>query len=317
MLFDIHRGRWDKQLLDALEIPADMLPEIRSSNEIIGFTDKAILKREIPICSVLGDQQAALFGQACFLRGMVKNTYGTGCFILSNIGESPFVSPSGLLSTIAWCLDGKITYALEGSIFIGGAIVQWLREGLGIINENSDTELIGRRTPDSGGVFFVPALSGLGAPYWDMYARGIIIGITRDTRRNHIVRAALESICLQTADVLDIMTKDAGIRMKSLAVDGGASQNDFLMQLQSDLLGLRVERPMIFETTALGTAFLAGLTSGVWQDLEELRQLRRINRVFRPTMAREMRQRIRKDWKRAVDRSRNWTNPRAAATLCD
>jgi glycerol kinase len=206
---------------------------------------------------------------------------------------------------------------LEGSIFIGGAIVQWLRDGLELINQNSDTELIGRRTPDSGGVYFVPALSGLGAPYWDMYARGMIIGITRDTRRNHIIRAALESICLQTADVLDIMTKDDGIRMKSLAVDGGASQNDFLMQLQSDLLGLQVERPMIFETTALGTAFLAGLTSGVWQDLEELRQLRRINRVFRPTMPREMRLRIRKDWKRAVDRSRNWTNPRAARTLCD
>jgi len=310
MLFDIRRGRWDKQLLDALEIPVDMLPEVKSSNDYVGFTDKAVVGREIPICAVLGDQQAALFGQACFTKGSVKNTYGTGSFTLANIGEQPSLSKSGLISTIAWSLDGKITYALEGSVFIGGAIVQWLREGLGIIGKNSDTELIGRTTADSGGVFFVPALSGLGAPYWDMYARGMIIGITRDTRRNHVVRAALESICLQTADVVDVMRRTAQIRIRSLAVDGGAAANNFLMQLQADLLGLQVERPMILETTALGASFLAGLTSGVWQDMEELRQLRRIGRVFTPAMPRAARLHLRQEWKRAVERCRNWTNPR-------
>jgi glycerol kinase len=214
-----------------------------------------------------------------------------------------------LLSTIAWVLGQKATYALEGSVFIGGAVVQWLRDGLRIIEKSSDSEKIGRRTPDSGGVFFVPALTGLGAPYWDMYARGMIIGITRDTTRNHIIRAALESICLQTADVIDTMAVSSGIRVKSLAVDGGASVNNFLMQLQADLLALRVERPVIFETTALGAAFVAGLSSGVWSDLKELRHLRRVDRVFRPSMPKAVRSQIRASWRRAVGRALGWANP--------
>ena len=309
MIFDINRRRWDQRLLDALEIPSDMLPEVKPSNGTFGFTDKALFGREIPICGVLGDQQAALFGQAGFKKGSVKNTYGTGCFILSNVGQRFPVPRSGLLSTIAWSLNDKVTYALEGSVFIGGAVVQWLRDELRIVERNSDTERIGRKTPDTGGIFFVPAFTGLGAPYWDMYARGLIIGITRDTTRNQIIRAALESICLQSADVLDTMTASSGLRAKSLAVDGGASVNNFLMQLQADLLGFQVERPVISETTALGVAFLAGLASGVLGDLEELRRLRKIERVFKPSMSEGRRLRIRADWKRAVERALDWANP--------
>jgi glycerol kinase len=309
MIFDIARKRWDRRLLDALEIPSDMLPEVKPSNDVFGFTDKTLFGREIPICGVLGDQQAALFGQACFDKGSLKSTYGTGCFILSNVGERTIVPKSRLLSTIAWVLGQKTTYALEGSVFIGGAVVQWLRDGLRIIDKSSDSEKIGRRTPDSGGVFFVPALTGLGAPYWDMYARGMIIGITRDTTRNHIIRAALESICLQTADVIDTMTMSSGIRLKSLAVDGGASVNNWLMQLQSDLLALRVERPVILEATALGAAFVAGLSSGVWHDLNELRHLRRVDKVFRPSMTKAVRSQMRASWKRAVTRALGWANP--------
>jgi len=309
MIFDIARKRWDQQLLDALDIPSDMLPEVKPSNEVFGFTDKALFGKEIPICGVLGDQQAALFGQACFDKGAVKNTYGTGCFILSNVGDHSSVPKSRLLSTIAWVLGQKATYALEGSVFIGGAVLQWLRDGLRIIEKSSDSEKIGRRTPDSGGVFFVPALTGLGAPYWDMYARGMIIGITRDTTRNHIIRAALESICLQTADVIDAMTVSSGMRVKSLAVDGGASVNNLLMQLQADLLALRVERPVIFETTALGAAFVAGLSSGVWSDLKELRHLRRVGRVFRPSMPKAVRSQIRASWRLAVGKALGWADP--------
>jgi glycerol kinase len=311
MIFDINRRRWDKHLLEALEIPPEMLPEVKSSNETFGFTDKALFRKEIPICGVLGDQQAALFGQAGFKKGSIKNTYGTGCFILSNVGGQPIFSKSGLLSTIAWVIDHKVTYAIEGSVFIGGAVVQWLRDKLRIIRKSSDTEAIWRGTPDNGGVFFVPALTGLGAPYWDMYARGMIIGLTRNTTRNHIVRAALEAICLQTADVIDAIRSSSSIAMKSLAVDGGASVNDCLMQLQADVLGIRVERPDILETTALGAAFLAGLSSGVWNDLSELSNLRRINRVFTPRMGKAARLQLRVDWERAVRRARGWANPQA------
>ena len=314
MMFDIHRRCWDQRLLDILEIPLDMLPEVKASNEVFGFTDRAFFGSEIPICGVLGDQQAALFGQAGFKKGSIKNTYGTGCFILSNVGEQPVVSKSNLLSTIAWVIDGKATYAVEGSVFIGGAVVQWLRDKLAIIKDSSDTESIARSTPDNGGVYFVPALTGLGAPYWDMYARGMIIGITRDTTRDHIVRAALEAICMQTADVIDTMTGSSGIRVKSLAVDGGASVNNFLMQLQSDLLGLCVERPTILETTALGAAFLAGLSSGVWSDLKELGALRKVDRVFKPRMAKAKRLELRREWKRAVLRTRGWAAPKASVS---
>jgi len=314
MLFDIHRRGWDRRMLDVLEIPECMLPEVKSSNELFGFTEKSLFGREVPICGVLGDQQAALFGQAGFNKGSVKNTYGTGCFMLSNVGEHPALARSGLLSTIAWVIDKKPTYAVEGSVFIGGAIVQWLRDKLSIINESSDTESVALRTPNNGGVYFVPALTGLGAPYWDMYARGMIIGITRDTTREHLIRAALEAICMQSADVIEAMTESSGVRVKSLAVDGVASVNNFLMQFQSDVLGIRVERPTILETTALGAAFLAGLSSGVWTDMKEISLVRRISRVFNPRMTKATRLELRLEWKRAVSRARGWAKPKIASS---
>ena len=309
MIFDLKRRSWDPRLLDLLEIPADMLPEVKSSSEIFGYTDARLFGREIPIGGVVGDQQGALFGQAGFERGAAKNTYGTGCFILLNAGDRPPTPRFGLISTIAWSLKDRVSYALEGSVFIGGAVIQWLRDRLRIIEKASDTERIGHETPDSGGVFFVPALTGIGAPYWDMYARGLIIGITRDTTRNQIVRAALESICLQTVDVLEAMTKTTGGRLRSLKVDGGASVNNFLMQLQADLLGLPIERSTVAETTALGAAFLAGLAVGVWDDLDELKNLRRVDRVFRPAMAANVRAEMREGWKRAVQRALDWARP--------
>ena len=312
MIFDIKRRSWDPRLLDLLEIHADMLPEVKSSSEIFGYTDAKLLGREIPISGVVGDQQAALFGQAGFEKGAAKNTYGTGCFILLNAGDRPPTPRFGLISTIAWSFKDRTSYALEGSVFIGGAVIQWLRDRLRIIEKASDTEQIGRGTPDSGGVFFVPALTGIGAPYWDMYARGLIIGITRDTTRNQIIRAALESICLQTVDVLEAMTKTTGGRLRSLKVDGGASVNNFLMQLQADLLGLPIERSAIAETTALGAAFLAGLAVGVWDDLHKLKDLRRVDRVFRPAMTANVRAEMRRGWKRAVQRALDWARPDGA-----
>jgi glycerol kinase len=253
-----------------------------------------------------------LFGQAGFEKGAAKNTYGTGCFILLNAGDRPPTPRFGLISTVAWSLKDRVSYALEGSVFIGGAVIQWLRDRLRIIKKASDTERIGCETADTGGVFFVPALTGIGAPYWDMYARGLIIGITRDTTRNQIVRAALESICLQTADILEAMTKTTGGRLRSLKVDGGASVNNFLMQLQADLLGLPIERSAITETTALGAAFLAGLAVGVWDDLHELKNLRKVDRVFRPAMAANARAEVRRGWKRAVQRALDWARPDGA-----
>jgi len=309
LIFNINRGSWDRRLLDILDIPPDMLPEVKPSSGILGYTTKTLLGREIPICGVAGDQQAALFGQAGFEKGATKNTYGTGCFILLNAGDHPPVARSGLISTIGWSLNKRITYAVEGSVFIGGAVIQWLRDQLGLVKKAPDTELIGRETPDSGGVFFVPALTGIGAPYWDMYARGLMIGITRDTTRNQIVRAALESICLQTVDVLEAMTKTTKNRIRSLRVDGGASVNSFLMQLQADLLGLPVERSAIPETTALGAAFLAGLAVDVWESLDDLKKLRRVDRVFRPAMSARARAEIRAGWRRAVQRALNWARP--------
>jgi glycerol kinase len=309
MIFDIKRRSWDPRLLDLLEIPADMLPEVKPSSEIFGYTDATLFGREIPVGGVVGDQQAALFGQAGFEKGATKNTYGTGCFILLNAGDRPPTPRFGLISTIAWSLKDRVDYALEGSVFIGGAVIQWLRDRLMIVEKASDTERIGRETPDSGGVFFVPALTGIGAPYWDMYARGLIIGITRDTTRNQIIRAALESICLQTVDVLEAMTKTTGDRVRSLKVDGGASVNNFLMQLQADLLGLPIERSAIAETTALGAAFLAGLAVGVWDDLDELKSLRRVDRVFRPAMRANVRAEMRRGWKRAIKRALGWARP--------
>lgn len=309
MIFDINRRSWDRRLLDLLGIPSDMLPEVKSSSEIYGYTHKSLLRREIPIGGVAGDQQAALFGQAGFEKGDAKNTYGTGCFILLNTGDLPPAARSGLISTIAWSLNDRVTYALEGSVFIGGAVIQWLQDRLRVVRKASDTELIGRATPNSGGVFFVPALTGLGAPYWNMYARGLIIGITRDTTKNQIIRAALESICLQTADVLEAMTKTMKNRLRSLRADGGATVNNFLMQLQADLLGIPIERSAVPETTALGAAFLAGLGVGVWDDLNQLKNLRKVDRVFKPTMPAKAREQIRAGWKRAVRRALDWARP--------
>lgn len=306
MIYDINRRSWDRRLLDLLGIPSDMLPEVKSSSEILGYTEKHLFGREIPISGVAGDQQAALFGQAGFEKGAAKNTYGTGCFILLNAGDHPPKPGVGLISTIAWGLNGKVTYALEGSVFIGGAVIQWLRDQLGIIRKAAETEKIGRETPTSCGVYFVPALTGIGAPYWNMYARGLIIGITRDTTRNQIVRAALESICLQSVDVLEAMTKASRSQIRSLRVDGGASVNSFLMQLQADLLGIPIERSAIAETTALGAAFLAGLAVGVWDDLRELTRVRKVDRIFRPKMPAKTREQIRAGWKRAVERSLDW-----------
>jgi glycerol kinase len=309
MIFDIRRKAWDPRLVDLLGIPIDMLPEVKDSSEIIGYTERSFFGREIPVSGIAGDQQAALFGQTGFDEGIAKNTYGTGCFILLNTGEHLSRRYPGLVSTIAWSLNRKVTYALEGSVFIAGAAIQWLRDQLGLIKTASDTELIGRRTHSTDGVFFVPALTGMGAPYWDMYARGLIIGITRNTTKNHIVRAALESICLQSADVLEAMVNATGTRLRSLRVDGGASVNDFLMQLQADLLGLPIERSAIPETTALGAAFLAGLAVDVWEDLEQLRNSRKIDRIFKPAMSVRERLEIRREWKRAVQRSLNWVRP--------
>jgi glycerol kinase len=309
MIFDIKRRSWDRRLLDLLEIPPEMLPEVKPSSEVLGYTDARLFGREIPIGGVAGDQQAALFGQAGFEKGAAKNTYGTGCFILLNTGDQPPTSRLGLISTIAWRLRDRVSYALEGSVFIGGAVIQWLRDRLRVVEKASDTERIGHQTPSSGGVFFVPALAGIGAPYWDMYARGLIIGITRDTTRNQIIRAALESVCLQTVDVLEVMVKTTRARLRSLKVDGGASVNNFLMQLQADLLGLPIERSAIAETTALGAAFLAGLAVGVWDDLDELKDMRSVDRVFRPAMSPNARVKMRRGWKRAVQRALNWATP--------
>jgi len=305
MIFDIKRRVWDRKLTDLLEIPLEMLPEVKDSSGVLGYIDKRLLGREIPISGVAGDQQAALFGQTGFEKGVAKNTYGTGCFILLNTGKEHPTRSSGLISTIAWSLKREVTYALEGSVFMGGAVIQWLRDQLGLVKEASDTERIGRSTSGSGGVFFVPALTGIGAPYWDMYARGLIIGITRNTTRNQIIRAALEAICHQTVDVLEAMTK-TGVRLRSLRVDGGASVNNFLMQLQADLLNLRIERSRISETTSLGGAFLAGLGVDLWSDLGQLKVMRKVDRVFRPAMPYGMRLELRRMWQRAVQRSLGW-----------
>ena len=305
MIFDIKRRVWDRKLIDLFEIPLDMLPEVKDSSEILGYSDKRLLGREIPISGVAGDQQAALFGQTGFEEGVAKNTYGTGCFILLNTGKEHPTHSSGLISTIAWSLNRKVTYALEGSVFVAGAAIQWLRDQLGLVKEASDTERIGLSTPGTGGVFFVPALTGIGAPHWDMYARGLIIGITRNTTRNQIIRAALEAICHQTVDVLEAMTK-TGKRLRSLRVDGGASVNNFLMQLQADLLNLPIERSTIAETTALGAAFLAGLGVGLWGDLNQLKAMRKVDTVFRPSMPHRVRMKMRSEWQRAVQRSLGW-----------
>ena len=306
MLYNIHSLKWDEYILDKLDIPAAMLPEVRPSSCVYGHTDARLFGAEIPIAGDAGDQQAALFGQTCFAPGMVKNTYGTGCFMLMQTGEKAARSDNGLLTTIAWGIGDKVCYALEGSIFIAGAAIQWLRDSLRVIYDARDSEYFAQKVPDSEGVYVVPAFTGLGAPYWDMYARGAILGITRGTTRSHIIRATLESIAYQTRDVLELMQAECGLELGELRVDGGASANNFLMQFQADILDVPVERPQIIETTALGAACLAGLAVGVWKNRESLAGLRKVDRRFKPQMTPEGRDRLYGKWKKAVARSAAW-----------
>ena len=303
MMFNIHTLQWDEKILARLGIPRRLLPEVRPSASIFGYAH--VDGVEIPIAGVAGDQQAALFGQCCWEEGQVKNTYGTGCFLLYNTGTRPVESKNGLVTTIAASADGSLRYALEGSVFTGGAVVQWLRDEMRFIGESADSEYYARKVPDTGGVYMVPAFTGLGAPQWDMYARGLLIGITRGTRREHIIRAALESIAYQSADLLEAVSADAGRAIDELSVDGGASANGFLMQFQSDILGIPVCRPEVYESTAQGAAYLAGLTSGFWTP-DELLAARKIAVRYTPQMDGEKREKCRRGWKRAVSRSLQW-----------
>ncbi|MDK2794063.1 MAG: glycerol kinase [Caldanaerobacter sp.] len=306
MLFNIHELKWDKEILEELNVPENMLPEVKPSSHVYGYTDKSIFGVEIPIAGDAGDQQAALFGQACFKPGMAKNTYGTGCFMLMNTGEKAVPSKTGLLTTIAWGIDGKVEYALEGSIFITGAAIQWLRDELRIIDNAPQSEEYALKVEDTNGVYVVPAFVGLGAPYWDMYARGVIVGLTRGAKREHIIRATLESIAYQTRDVLEAMQEDSGIKLQALKVDGGASANNFLMQFQADILGVPVDRPQVIETTALGAAYLAGLAVGFWNSREEIEKNWNIDRRFEPAMEEEKREKLYRGWKKAVERAMKW-----------
>jgi glycerol kinase len=306
MLFNIHTLDWDEEILKELNIPRTMLPKAMPSSAVYGYTSAEVFGDEVPIAGDAGDQQAALFGQACFNPGDAKNTYGTGCFMLLNTGEKAVPSKNGLLTTIAWGLNGKVEYALEGSIFITGAAVQWLRDEMKFVAKASETEALATSVPDTGGVYVVPAFVGLGAPYWDMYARGTIVGLTRGTGKAHITRATLESIAYQTRDVLDAMQADSGIKLQTLKVDGGAVGNNFLMQFQSDILGVPVARPVVSETTALGAAYLAGLAVGFWKDQKELAEKWAVDKSFKPDMVEEVRTEMYGGWKRAVERSRGW-----------
>ena len=282
MLFNINTLQWDEELLNLFGIPRSMMPEVKSSSEVYGHTKTTIFAHEVPIAGIAGDQQAALFGQMCTAPGSVKNTYGTGCFLLMNTGEKPIMSRNNLLTTVAWKIGDTVNYALEGSIFVGGSVVQWLRDGLGIIRSSSEVEALAESVPDNGGVYFVPALTGMGAPYWDQYAHGVICGITRGTKAAHIARAALEGIAFQTMDIVRAMEKDAGISLSELKVDGGASRNDLMMQFQADVLGTQVIRPEVTETTALGACYLAGLAVGYWSSLDEIRGQWKAERLFKP-----------------------------------
>ena len=304
MLFDIRRLDWDETLLQVLRIPRCMLPDVRPSSGDFGTCN--IQGVEIPIAGAAGDQQAALFGQCCFAPGEAKNTYGTGCFLLMNTGETPCVSRHGLVTTIAAGLGGHVTYALEGSVFVGGAVIQWLRDEMRFLSEASDAEYYAQKVDSTGGVYFVPAFTGLGAPYWDMYARGAIVGITRGTKREHIIRAAQESIAYQSMDLVAAMEKDTGVPLRELRVDGGASRDAFLMQFQADMLATPVRRPVIRETTAFGAAYLAGLAVGIWHDPDELRRQWRCDVSFLPHMTAEQREKNRRGWAKAVGRSLDW-----------
>lgn len=307
LLFNLHTGDWDDELLGILDIPRSMLPEVRSSSEVYGMSSEDIFGSPVPIAGIAGDQQAALFGQMCIHPGMVKNTYGTGCFMLLNTGGTPVPSGNNLLTTVAWSIDGKMTYALEGSVFIAGAVVQWLRDGLGLIRSAPDIESLAASVPDNGGVYLVPAFTGLGAPHWDPHARGIIAGLTRGATAAHIARAALEAIAYQVADVLDAMTVDAGRPASELRVDGGAAVNNLLMQFQADILNTPITRPQVLETTALGAAYLAGLAVGYWDDLDAVATQWQEDRRFEPAIDAEKRCVFLSHWRKALERSRGWT----------
>jgi glycerol kinase len=307
MLYNIRTQKWDEELLQIFNIPASMLPEVKQSSEVYGETTTTIFASKIPIAGIAGDQQAALFGQMCTEKGMVKNTYGTGCFMLMNIGDQFIESKNNLLTTVAWKINGKIEYAFEGSIFIGGAVVQWLRDGLGIIKTSAEVEQLALSVNDTGGVYFVPAFAGLGAPYWDANARGTIVGLTRGTTSGHIARAAIESIAYQTVDVLKAMEADAGVKIKELRVDGGATANNMLMQFQADLLGCKVIRPNIVETTALGAAYLAGLAVGYWKNVEDIQQQWQSEREFIPAAKADELQKQMTGWKKAIFATQSWS----------
>ena len=306
MLFNINTLQWDEDILKLLDIPASMLPEVKPSSCIYGESDPSYFGGSIPISGAAGDQQSALFGQTCFQPGEAKNTYGTGCFLLMNTGEKPVFSDNGLLTTIAWGLDGKVSYALEGSIFVAGAAIQWLRDEMRLIDSSEDSEYMANKVPDTNGCYVVPAFTGLGAPHWDPYARGTIVGITRGVNKYHIIRATLESLAYQVNDVLRAMEADAGLTLSSLKVDGGASANDFLMQTQADIIGAPVNRPSCVETTAMGAAYLAGLAVGYWKDKEEVRQNWAVDRIFAPQMSEEERKKKLKGWKKAVTYAFHW-----------
>ena len=303
MLFNIHTLEWDKELLQLFDIPESMMPQVKSSSEVYGYTKTTLFAHEVPIAGIAGDQQAALFGQMCTEPGSVKNTYGTGCFMLMNSGERPIMSSNNLLTTIAWKIGDKVNYALEGSIFVAGSVVQWLRDGLGIIKSSSEIEALACSVEDNGGVYFVPALTGLGAPHWDQYAKGCIYGLSRGTTAAHIARAALEGIAFQTMDIVNAMQKDAGVTLKELKVDGGASRNNLLMQFQADILGTSVIRPTVTETTALGAAYLAGLAVGYWESIDHIKSQWGVDTAFRPLAPQERVEELKAGWSDAIKRT--------------
>lgn len=307
MLFNIKELRWDDKILEKLNIPKSMLPEVKNSSEVYGYTNLGGTGGiRVPIAGMAGDQQCALFGQTCFEAGSVKNTYGTGCFLLMNTGDKLIHSKSGLVTTIAIGIDNKVQYALEGSVFVGGAVIQWIRDELKLVNDASDTEYFAKKVKDNGGVYIVPAFTGLGAPHWDMYARGAIFGLTRGANRNHIIRAALESIAYQSRDLIDAMAEDSGCKLSSIRVDGGASRNGLLMQFQADITGAEVVRPIITETTALGAAYLAGLAVGFWKSKEEIAKKWAVSQKYEPSLDEDTKEKLYKGWKKAVERAKGW-----------
>jgi glycerol kinase len=306
MLFNLHTGDWDDAMLRLLNVPREVLPQVRSSSEVYGETAKGLFDARIGIAGIAGDQQAALFGQNCFSRGLAKNTYGTGCFMLMNIGPKPAPSKHQLITTVAWNAGGQTDFALEGSVFIGGAVVQWLRDGLGLVKSSSEVEALAATVPDCGGVYLVPAFAGLGAPHWDQYARGTMTGITRGTTGGHIARAALEGIAFQVADILDVMKQDSGIAMNELRVDGGACANNLLMQFQADILQVPVVRPKVIETTALGAAYLAGLATDFWKNRDEVHHAWQAERTFIPHMSAAAAAHRRSRWAEALKRAKDW-----------